>query len=83
MILSEIATPQIKADEVRVETRALSINPVDTKVRPVEEGITMIMGTEERPMILGWNLSGIVTEIGANVTDFEIGDKVFGMVNFP
>ena len=83
LILSEIEKPEIKDDEVLVETRAISINPVDTKVRPVDEFLNMILGTEERPVILGWDISGVVAETGANVTDFEVGDNVFGMVNFP
>lgn len=32
---------------------------------------------------MGWDISGIVTDIGKNVTDFKIGEAVFGMVNFP
>ncbi len=83
LVLSEIETPEIKADEVRVETKAISINPVDVKVRPHDDVLNMIMGTEERPVILGWDLAGIVAEVGADVTDFAVGDKVFGMVNFP
>ncbi|MDF7808197.1 NADP-dependent oxidoreductase [Pontiellaceae bacterium B12219] len=82
LVLSEIEKPILKADEVLVETKAISINPVDVKVRPYEEALSMILGTEERPVILGWDISGIVAEVGADVTDFNVGDKVFGMVNF-
>lgn len=83
LVLSEIEKPAIKADEVLVETKAISINPVDVKVRPVDEVLTMILGTEDRPVILGWDISGTVAAVGADVTDFAVGDKVFGMVNFP
>ncbi|MCF7847749.1 MAG: NADP-dependent oxidoreductase [Kiritimatiellales bacterium] len=83
LILSEIEKPEIKADEVLVETKAISINPVDVKVRPVEEVLTMILGTEKRPVILGWDISGIVAAVGEDLSSFEVGDKVFGMVNFP
>ena len=82
LILSEIEKPELGPDEVLVETKAISINPVDVKVRPVEEVLTMIIG-EDRPVILGWDIAGIVAEVGSNVTGFEVGDKVFGMVNFP
>ena len=74
LVLSEIEKPEIKADEVLVETKAISINPVDVKVRPVDEVLTMILGTEDRPVILGWDIAGTVA---------AVGDKVFGMVNFP
>jgi len=83
LVLSEIEKPEIKADEVLVETKAISINPVDVKVRLVEEVLTMILGTEDRPVILGWDIAGTVVAVGEEVSGFEVGDKVFGMVNFP
>jgi NADPH:quinone reductase-like Zn-dependent oxidoreductase len=82
LVLSEIEQPNPKADEVLVEIKAISINPVDVKVRAVEEVLNMIVGTE-RPVILGWDIAGKVTAVGENVTQFEPGDSVFGMVNFP
>ena len=82
LILSEIEKPELNANEVLVQTKAISINPVDVKVRPIEEVITMIIG-EERPVILGWDIAGTVAAVGADVTEFAVGDKVFGMVNFP
>jgi NADPH:quinone reductase-like Zn-dependent oxidoreductase len=83
LILSEIEKPEIKADEVLVQTKAISINPVDVKVRPADEFLTMILSTEDRPVILGWDISGIVVAVGKEVSGFKVGDKVFGMVNFP
>lgn len=83
LLLKEVEKPEIKADEVLVETKAISINPVDVKVRLMDEVITMIMGTEDRPVILGWDIAGTVVAVGKEVSEFEVGDKVFGMVNFP
>lgn len=34
-------------------------------------------------MILGWDLSGVVSKTGEGVEEFRIGDPVFGTVNFP
>ncbi|MGI9536106.1 MAG: NADP-dependent oxidoreductase [Desulfocapsaceae bacterium] len=82
LVLSEIEKPELGGNDVLVETKAISINPVDVKVRPVEEVLTMIIG-EVRPVILGWDIAGTIVAVGADVTDFEVGDKVFGMVNFP
>ena len=82
LVLSEIEKPEPAANEVLVETRAISINPVDVKVRPIEEVLTMIIG-EERPVILGWDIAGTVCAKGGDVAGFDVGDKVFGMVNFP
>lgn len=82
LILSEVEKPTLAAGEVLVATKAISINPVDVKVRPIEEVLNMIIG-EVRPIILGWDIAGTVAAVGADVTEFEVGDKVFGMVNFP
>ncbi|MDF7801217.1 NADP-dependent oxidoreductase [Pontiellaceae bacterium B1224] len=82
LVLSEIEKPAVKADEVLVQTKAISINPVDYKVRGSEDAINSFISTE-RPVILGWDISGTVAEVGADVTDFAVDDDVFGMVNFP
>ena len=82
LILSEVEQPSPKAGEVLVEVKAISINPVDVKVRPVEEALNMIVGAD-RPVILGWDIAGSVTVVGEDATLFKPGDCVFGMVNFP
>ena len=78
----DIAKPTIKGDEVLVKTISLSVNPVDFKVRSTDGALNWILGAD-RPAIIGWDLSGTVVEIGDAVTDFKIGDAVFGMANFP
>lgn len=83
LVRREIEKPEIKADEVLVETKAIGINPVDVKVRRADKVLTMILGTEDRPVILGWDIAGTVVAVGKEVSGFEVGDKVFGMVNFP
>ena len=82
LITKDINKPAVKNHEVLIEVKAISVNPVDYKVRESEAVIDMICG-EERPLILGWDIAGVVTEKGNNVSKFEVGDKVFGMVNFP
>lgn len=77
--LSEIPTPVISGNEVLVQVKAISINPVDVKSRAHEELLSWVAG-DERPVILGWDISGIVTAKGKDVTAFEIGDEVFGMI---
>jgi NADPH:quinone reductase-like Zn-dependent oxidoreductase len=78
----EASKPVIKNNEVLVQTISLSINPVDYKVRSNSGALTWILG-EERPAVLGWDLSGTIVEVGEDVTDFKMGDAVFGMANFP
>lgn len=78
----DIPQPKIKSNEVLVKTISLSINPVDYKARTNSGSLTWLF-EEERPVILGWDLSGTIVEIGENVTNLKIGDAVFGMANFP
>ncbi|RON69703.1 zinc-binding alcohol dehydrogenase family protein [Pseudomonas fluorescens] len=65
----EIAPPVPGPRDLLVEVRAVSVNPVDTKVRA---------GTfTKEPKILGWDAAGIVREVGSEVTLFQPGDEVF------
>lgn len=78
----ETSKPTIKSDEVLVKTISLSVNPVDYKVRSSDGALNWILGAD-RPAIIGWDLSGTIVEVGDAVTDFKVGDAVFGMANFP
>jgi NADPH:quinone reductase-like Zn-dependent oxidoreductase len=81
LIYTELPIPVVKEDEVLVKVEALSINPVDVKTR-AGKGIAGRI-KDGQPNILGWDISGVVTEVGSAVSDFKAGDEVFGMVNFP
>lgn len=65
--------------DLLVRVQAVSVNPVDTKVRMRRAG------TDEAPVILGWDAAGIVEAVGADVTLFRPGDAVFyaGDLNRP
>ncbi|KFC19224.1 NADP-dependent oxidoreductase [Chryseobacterium sp. FH1] len=75
----ELEKPSIKDGEVLVKIKAISINPVDVKSRQGKGVYGRIK--EENPLILGWDISGIVDESKSET--FKVGDEVFGMVNFP
>ncbi|WP_333578022.1 NADP-dependent oxidoreductase [Sphingobacterium sp.] len=75
----ELAKPTINEGEVLIKVKAISINPVDVKSR-AGKGVYGRIKTES-PLILGWDISGIVEETKGS--DFKVGDEVFGMVNFP
>lgn len=76
-----LPVPEIGDNEVLVQVKAISINPVDVKTA-IGKGLSGRLKSED-PFILGWDISGIVTQKGSAVTGFKIGDAVFGMVNFP
>ena len=83
--LAEVAVPTIKDNEVLVKVSAISINPVDAAVTRMPDLLNIvyqIKGNEEN-IILGWDIAGIVTEVGSAVSRFKTGDEVFGMVKFP
>jgi len=80
LIMTDIPKPHILNDEVLVEVRAISINPVDFRTR---SGIAMATHLQHhKPLILGWDISGIVVETGESVKTFKKGDAVFGLINF-
>lgn len=76
-----VPIPQIKDDEVLVRTKAVSINPADTIVRSNKE-VSWVFGSHQ-PLIPGWDISGEVVGVGTRVTDFKIGDEVFGALRHP
>jgi NADPH:quinone reductase-like Zn-dependent oxidoreductase len=82
LIIKDVKNPVANEQEVLVEVKAISINPVDYKVRAYEAVLDMICGPE-RPVILGWDIAGIVVSVGDRVTKFKAGDSVFGMIDFP
>jgi NADPH:quinone reductase-like Zn-dependent oxidoreductase len=74
--LVQMSKPKIQDDEVLVKIIATSVNPVDWKAR---EGMLRKHRDFDLPLILGWDLSGIVTEVGKIVTKFQVGEAVYGM----
>lgn len=67
----EVQKPVPVGKDLLVEIKAISINPVDTKVRSPKDKV------EEEAKILGWDASGIVVAAGEECTDFKPGDEVF------
>jgi len=70
--------PVAAAGEVLVKTIAVSINPIDWKLR---RGDRREQWPLTFPAILGRDLSGEVVALGEGVTSLQIGERVFGLVN--
>ena len=70
----EVPKPEISPEQILVEVYAASVNPIDWKIR---EGMMAARYGEEFPMVLGLDASGVVTEVGAAVSGFAIGDEVW------
>lgn len=67
--------PVPSKNQILVEIHAASINPVDWKIR---QGFFKDMAPLQFPATLGGDFAGIVKEVGEEVSEFKIGDEVFG-----
>ena len=79
--VASIPAPVPARGEVLVTIKAAGVNRIDLQTRS-GEGMARSEG-REGPMILGWDLAGVVSKTGDGVEQFRIGDAVFGTVNFP
>ncbi|ACM25943.1 zinc-binding alcohol dehydrogenase family protein [Agrobacterium sp. SHOUNA12C] len=73
----DLPTPEAKGRDLLVEIKAVSVNPVDVKVR------ASAAPAEGEYKVLGWDAAGIVKAVGPDVTMFKPGDEVFyaGAIN--
>lgn len=80
--ITNVPMPAVESNEVLIQVKSFSINPVDYKTR-IGKSLYNQLKSENPYIILGWDVSGIVTAVGSAVTQFKVGDEVFGMINFP
>jgi NADPH:quinone reductase-like Zn-dependent oxidoreductase len=71
----EVPRPLAWNDEVLVRVHGSGVNPFDAKVRA---GHMRGMLEHTLPLILGWDFSGVIEEVGSEVTSFKVGDAVYG-----
>ena len=69
---TSLPTPHPKANELLVQVHGTSVNPVDYKIRKgwINTGVGF-------PQILGFDVSGVVEEVGKSVKDFKTGYEVY------
>ncbi|MBE0392840.1 zinc-binding alcohol dehydrogenase family protein [Flavobacterium sp. PL002] len=65
-----VETPKATGRDILVEIKAISVNPADYKVR------ANMPADGDNWKIIGWDATGIVKEVGENVTLFKVGDEV-------
>jgi zinc-binding alcohol dehydrogenase family protein len=68
---TELPTPLPTGHDLLVRIEAISVNPVDTKIRAPKPQV------ETTPHVLGWDAAGVVEATGADVTRFKPGDEVY------
>jgi NADPH:quinone reductase-like Zn-dependent oxidoreductase len=79
--IEEVERPVPNADEVLIRIRATTVNRSDTGFLSPELAIVRLFAGVRRPRhrILGTELAGEVAAVGATVTEFKVGDHVFGI----
>ena len=65
--------------QLLVKVEAASVNPKDWKLNTKLAGLMALFGTARAKPVLGDDLAGTVAEVGAGVTKFKVGDRVYGM----
>jgi len=74
LALVERPEPEVGPDDVLIDVRAASLNPLDYKIR---DGKVKLVLRLAPPIALGCDVAGVVARVGANVTAFAVGDEVF------
>lgn len=72
--LRDMPRPEITPEQILVEVHATSVNPIDWKIG---EGLMVARYGKAFPMVLGFDVSGVVVEVGTAVRGFSCGDEVF------
>lgn len=73
IIFGNLPKPKPEANQVLVKVNAVAVNPIDTYIRSGMVPMPLTM-----PYILGCDLAGVVEAVGAKVTKFQKGDRVWG-----
>ncbi|MCR9244682.1 MAG: zinc-dependent alcohol dehydrogenase family protein [bacterium] len=72
---AEVETPTASPGHVLVEIAASSVNTVDTMIRKLGKELPL---SPDNPAILGMDFAGTVKAVGEGVTDYSVGDEVYG-----
>lgn len=73
----DVREPKVGPDAVLVKVRAAAVNPVDWKCR---EGYLDPILDAVFPVVPGWDVSGVVVQLGVSVAEYAVGDEVIGYV---
>ncbi len=76
--IADVPAPVLADDSVIIKVHAASVNPIDNILRA---GYLKDMMPLSFPFVMGYDVSGVVTEVGKDVTTFKIGDAVYARAN--
>lgn len=66
--------PEPKDDEVLIKVMAAGVNPIDAYIR---QGLRVKSGSDNGPMIIGYDIAGVIEKVGAGIKTFKAGDAVY------
>jgi len=72
---AQVTKPAVKAGHVLIKVAASSVNTVDTMIRQMGKELPL---SPDLPAILGMDFAGIIEAVGEGVTEYAIGDEVYG-----
>lgn len=75
MQFGDLPEPVLKENGVLIQVKAVSVNPVDWKIR---QGVLKLIQGSGFPRIIGSDFAGIVKELAPGVDTFKPGDRVYG-----
>lgn len=75
--LTDQPDPHIGPDTLLVRVKAASVNPVDWKIR---QGYLEGLIDTVLPAVPGWDVAGVVEQVGLDTPEFQVGDEVYGYV---
>jgi len=73
--VADIDRPELPDDCVTIEVHAAAINPIDWIIM---DGSMSDVLPYELPWTVGYDVSGVITEVGPDAEGFSVGDEVFG-----
>ena len=73
----ELPTPKAEGRDLLIEVKAVSVNPVDTKMRKGAESSLRNQPSPDAWRVLGWDAAGVVAAVGPDVTLFNPAKMVF------
>ncbi|HEY4106109.1 MAG TPA: medium chain dehydrogenase/reductase family protein [Polyangiaceae bacterium] len=77
LVVKEAKDPEAGAGEVRVRVRASGINFADLMAR-----VGLYPDAPKLPCVVGYEISGVIDQLGAGITDLSVGDRVGAMCRF-
>ncbi len=75
-VAEDIFKPELKAGHVRIRVAATSVNTVDTMIKQLgQENLPL---SPDLPAVLGMDFAGTIEAVGEGVTNYQVGDEVYG-----